>query len=60
MPVKSSALMRSRVRTLSAYETGLAMQQAQRAALRSLGGRNGVSYAEPYYWAGFSVSGSHP
>jgi CHAT domain-containing protein len=38
-------------------DAALALQQAQRS-LRNLKGRNGASYAEPYYWAGFFVSGS--
>jgi CHAT domain-containing protein len=42
-----------------ARDAALAMQKAQRA-VRSLKGRSGVTFANPYYWAGFSVSGSHP
>jgi CHAT domain-containing protein/tetratricopeptide (TPR) repeat protein len=40
-------------------DAALGLQQAQRA-VRSLGSRNGRSYANPYYWAGFMVSGSRP
>jgi CHAT domain-containing protein/tetratricopeptide (TPR) repeat protein len=40
-------------------DAALGLQQAQRA-LRSLSGPHGNSYADPYYWAGFLMSGSHP
>jgi CHAT domain-containing protein len=40
-------------------DAALGLQQAQHA-LRALSGPNGGSYANPYYWAGFFVSGSHP
>ena len=40
-------------------DAALGLQQAQRA-VRSLSARNGTSYADPYYWAGFLVSGSRP
>ena len=40
-------------------DAALALQQAQRAVHR-LGVRNGVNYANPYYWAGFFVAGSRP
>jgi CHAT domain-containing protein len=38
-------------------DTALALQQAQRS-LRLAHARDGSSYADPYYWAGFFVSGS--
>lgn len=40
-------------------DAALALQQAQRA-VRSMRSATGVSYADPYYWAGFLVSGSRP
>ncbi len=40
-------------------DAALALQQAQRA-VHKLGVRNGVNYANPYYWAGFFVAGSRP
>lgn len=40
-------------------DAALGLQRAQRA-LRSLSSAKGTSYANPYYWAGFSVAGSHP
>jgi CHAT domain-containing protein/tetratricopeptide (TPR) repeat protein len=40
-------------------DAALGLQQAQRA-VRDLGSRKGASYAAPYYWAGFLVSGSRP
>jgi CHAT domain-containing protein len=40
-------------------DAALGLQRAQRA-LRSLSSSTGTSYANPYYWAGFSVAGSHP
>jgi CHAT domain-containing protein len=38
-------------------DAALALQQAQRA-LRAGSGRS--AYGDPYYWAGFFVSGSRP
>ena len=57
----TAQLMRALYSSFSAAhgDAALGLQQAQRA-LRSLSARNGASYANPYYWAGFSVSGSHP
>jgi CHAT domain-containing protein len=40
-------------------DAALGLQQAQHA-LRSQRSHGGQSYADPYYWAGFYVSGSHP
>jgi CHAT domain-containing protein len=40
-------------------DAALGLQQAQHA-LRSLTSPEGTSYAHPYYWAGFTVAGSHP
>jgi CHAT domain-containing protein/tetratricopeptide (TPR) repeat protein len=40
-------------------DAALGLQRAQRA-LRSLSSSTGTSYANTYYWAGFSVAGSHP
>jgi CHAT domain-containing protein/tetratricopeptide (TPR) repeat protein len=40
-------------------DAALGLQRAQRA-LRSLSSSTGASYADPYFWAGFSVAGSHP
>jgi CHAT domain-containing protein len=56
----SAQLMRVLYISFSAThgDAALGLQQAQHA-LRLLS-RNGNSYANPYYWAGFSVSGSHP
>jgi CHAT domain-containing protein len=58
--VSTAQLMRALYTAFSAShgDAALGLQQAQHA-LR-LTGRNGNSYANPYYWAGFSVSGSHP
>jgi CHAT domain-containing protein len=40
-------------------DLAVALQQAQRK-LRTVSARDGAPYAEPYYWAGFFVSGSRP
>jgi CHAT domain-containing protein/tetratricopeptide (TPR) repeat protein len=40
-------------------DAALGLQQAQRA-LRSLTSPAGTSYANPYYWAGFTLAGSRP
>jgi len=40
-------------------DAALGLQQAQRA-LRNTSSAGGQRYANPYYWAGFYVSGSHP
>jgi CHAT domain-containing protein len=58
--VSTAQLMRTLYTSFSAShgDAALGLQQAQHA-LR-LSSRNGNSYANPYYWAGFSVSGSHP
>lgn len=57
----TAQLMRRLYSSFSAAhgDAALGLQQAQRA-LRSLSGSNNQSYANPYYWAGFFVSGSHP
>jgi CHAT domain-containing protein len=57
----TAQLMRTLYSSFSAAhgDAALALQQAQRA-VRSMKGATGVSYADPYYWAGFLVSGSRP
>jgi CHAT domain-containing protein len=57
----TAQLMRTLYRSFSAAhgDAALGLQQAQRM-LRSMSGPNSISYANPYYWAGFFVSGSHP
>jgi CHAT domain-containing protein len=57
----TAQLMRTLYASFSAAhgDAALGLQQAQRA-VRSLSSRNGASYADPYYWAGFLVSGSRP
>jgi len=40
-------------------DAALGLQQAQRA-LRSFNGPQGQTYANPYYWAGFYISGGRP
>jgi len=40
-------------------DAALGLQQAQRA-LRLRKGPDGVPNSDPYYWAGFFVSSSHP
>jgi CHAT domain-containing protein len=59
--VSTAQLMRVLYAEFSASHGDAAwgLQQAQRA-LRSISNSKGTPYAEPYYWAGFSVSGSHP
>ena len=57
----TAQLMRTLYSSFSAAhgDAAFALQQAQRA-VRSMSGRTGASYADPYYWAGFLVSGSRP
>ncbi len=57
----TAQLMRKLYSAFSAAhgDAAFALQQAQRA-VRSMSSRNGASYADPYYWAGFLVSGSRP
>jgi CHAT domain-containing protein len=59
--VSTAQLMRSLYASFAAAhgDAALGLQQAQRA-LRSRSSGTGVSYEDPYYWAGFSVSGSRP
>jgi CHAT domain-containing protein len=40
-------------------DAALGLQQAQ-LVVRSLKSHSGDSYASPYYWAGFFVSGNRP
>jgi CHAT domain-containing protein/tetratricopeptide (TPR) repeat protein len=58
--VSTAQLMRALYTSFSAThgDAALGLQQAQHALRRI--SRNGNSYANPYYWAGFSVSGSRP
>jgi CHAT domain-containing protein len=57
----TAQLMRTLYGTFSTNhgDAALGLQQAQRA-LRLRKGPDGVSNADPYYWAGFFVSSSHP
>jgi CHAT domain-containing protein len=57
----TAQLMRTLYSSFSAAhgDAALGLQQAQRT-VRDLSSRKGVSYAAPYYWAGFLVSGSRP
>lgn len=57
----TAQLMRRMYTAFSAThgDAALGLQQAQHA-LRALSSPSGGSYANPYYWAGFFVSGSHP
>jgi CHAT domain-containing protein len=57
----TAQLMRRLYREFTAThgDAALGLHRAQRA-LRSLSSSTGTSYANPYYWAGFSVAGSHP
>ena len=57
----TAQLMRGLYTAFSAThgDAALGLQQAQHA-LRSISSATGTSYANPYYWAGFTVSGSHP
>jgi len=57
----TAQLMRTLYKSFSTTrgDAALGLQQAQRA-VRLLSARNGTSYAHPYYWAGFLVSGSRP
>jgi CHAT domain-containing protein/tetratricopeptide (TPR) repeat protein len=57
----TAQLMRTLYKSFSTTrgDAALGLQQAQRT-VRSLSARNGTSYADPYYWAGFLVSGSRP
>jgi CHAT domain-containing protein len=59
--VSTAQLMRVLYAEFSAShgDAALGLQQAQRS-LRSMSNSKGTPYAKPYYWAGFSVSGSHP
>jgi CHAT domain-containing protein len=59
--VSTAQLMRRFYASFNAAhgDAALGLQQAQHA-LRSLADGNGKSYADPYYWAGFSVSGNRP
>jgi CHAT domain-containing protein len=59
--VSTAQLMRSLYASFAAAhgDAALGLQQAQRA-LRSRSSGSGASYEDPYYWAGFSVSGSRP
>jgi CHAT domain-containing protein len=58
--VSTAQLMRALYTSFSAThgDAALGLQRAQHALRRI--SRNGNSYANPYYWAGFSVSGSRP
>lgn len=57
----TAQLMRTLYKAFTAAhgDAALGLQQAQRA-LRSQSNHSGQSYANPYYWAGFYVAGSHP
>ena len=57
----TSKLMRTLYKSFNATggDAALGLRQAQ-LAVRSLSGRSGASYAYPYYWAGFFVSGNRP
>jgi len=58
-PGAALALSVSAAASIAQPARTVASQQAQRS-LRNVKGRNGTSYAQPYYWAGFFVSGSGP
>ncbi len=57
----TAQLMRALYAEFSAShgDAALGLRHAQ-LALRSLSNSHGTPYADPYYWAGFSVSGSRP
>ena len=59
--VSTAELMRTLYKAFSATrgDAALGLQQAQ-LALRKVGKRGDRDYANPYYWAGFSVAGSGP
>ena len=57
----TSQLMRTLYKSFSTTrgDAALGLQQAQ-LAVRTLKSHSGESYASPYYWAGFFVSGNRP
>ena len=59
--MSTARLMRTRYPSFSgSHGDAAASLQAAQRAVRSAQGPHGESLADPYYWAGFTLSGSRP